>query len=200
MQGHKNTTYVTIARFPKKFKKELSDVMRHAVLTTMLKLDTAPDYFKNLAFRIQPTGNYKIASRFENTIVINQTGKLSAKPTLVPMFIVRQSLASINSSDKTFNNEAYRKRTTHDLLSTIKEFKKRSVIKENTVLINGIDGYLIEGKAIYVDFKQPISYLYCILFHKKWRFIIIAQANSSRMDSYRKNFITILNNFKLATP
>ncbi len=107
------TTTMIVGSFPTTAERELSDTIRRSLLSVTVTVESAPDPFEGLTFRVTPTRRLRIAGRMSSMLVLSESGTLSPADPDVGFYIVGHSMGAAKMEGLQSFSEARARQTTH---------------------------------------------------------------------------------------
>lgn len=190
--GNKNKSVFVVGMFEDKYKAEVSDLIKQSLLTIKWNRNTEVDLFSELPFTFSKNTNLKITKKIYNTYILTKSNrfKLGASEDPYIAFSYCRSENNLNEMDD------IRELCTTNL-SSGEHIRKIHITHEENISLAGLPGYLIEAEGWNINIEKNSFIIQCIIFSEDKTFLIKAYSTLKEKGKYKKDFMTIINSFKL---
>jgi hypothetical protein len=179
--GNDQTTTMVTAAFPKKHEKQLSNLLKAVVLSSVQMNQSASfNAGTGLPFTLTASKKLKLTQSISRTLTYTKGGVFPGKSPMEPMFIVVPSIGKVLVA----NQPQY----AEQLLQQMEDTKKLIVKSTKTIMIAGLHGYESLAEAEDEKLGTPFIIYQVILFNQDSYIRMLGLTKVELRDEYLPEF------------
>lgn len=189
--GDDSGSEIVVASFPKMHQSKLSEPLQEALIGAQWYPDVVPDPLEGLSFHVDEAGSLAVAESIGNNLFLTEGGVYPLASEGDPLVVVGASF------DPALGRIKDQKALAHKRLSQTKVLSSVKVEAEQSVTIDGLEGYLIYAQGVDADTGAELYLEQCLLFDESgYYYLIQAMVESGRKEELQNAFAAIRNSFK----
>ncbi|HEX2206818.1 MAG TPA: hypothetical protein VHG93_03995 [Longimicrobium sp.] len=183
MFGNDSLTVIVTATWPREHAASLREPLRRAVLSTRWAGAAPEDPLAGLGFAVDAGSRLRVARRFGNMLLLNDTGTLPNATPGSPLLMVGRSVAPADLRDM----EAFAQWR----LRQARTVSGISGISGAAVTIDGAQGYEIVADAVDTESGTPLGIYQVVLAEGTQYLLIQAMVGADRAEVFIPEFQAI---------
>lgn len=189
--GTEKKTILVTATFPKVHEKELSDLLKSALLRTRVAQGAEAAVKPELPFAIEPSKKLKTTEGMSGTLSLTRSGVLGKNAPGDPLFLVAKSI----SSDLQANSRETAERRLKEMALT----RDLQVEKTDAITVDGLEGWESVAGAKEAKTGAGLVIYQVMLFDQGSYYLLQGRVGAEQRDEFLPEFKAMARSFKRRT-
>jgi hypothetical protein len=190
--GDEQSSVLAVATFPEAKMDSLSEPLKQSLLSAQWDRSVRPDFWEGISFRIDEVGDFKLAKKAGNNVVLTRNAEFPLKSTDAPLIVVG---ASITDTLTIGDRSAFAR----ERLEQTTSFKDYRILEEEDLDVAGLSGRRILAEAKHVRDDTDKFLYFGILYNEGAYYLFLASSNLDRRAQYEQLFDQAMRSFRLAS-